>query len=575
MKKITTMLSLFFVVTLIGCTVGANYSGLNTGGNNLTSITVTPANPSIEVDSTQQFTATGTYSDGTTQDITSSVTWASGTTSIATINSSGLATAVAAGISTISATLDSLSGETTLTITLATLVSIDVTPLNASVPNGFTQQFTATGTFSDGTTQNLTSSVVWASSNVSIATIVSTTGLATVHASGGQATITATLDSIHGTATLTATDAILESIEVTTVPAGVSLIAANGGKQQFKATGIYSDGTQSDVTSSVTWSSSDMNVTFGASGLATNNGTGAVSDIMITATDPSTLISGSTSLDSVVLSSITITSAGGANTIAVGGTLQFTAIGSYSGGQTQDLTSSYSAWTSSNQTRVTINANNGLATGVATGAANIRATYATVFSNLFSLTAVVPPPLKMFVTSSTWNGQLGQGGTITLAAIDALCMADANKPAGGGTYKAMFSSTTAGQTRRACTTSNCAGGTAENVNWVMLPNRNYYRANGTTLVGTTNNGGVIPLDFTNSISGVDEWYWTGLNGNGSAWSTGENCANWTYAGNNPVVAGGREGHGNGTTGNTNGDNGALAGWVQFCNAPLHLVCVEQ
>ena len=62
----------------------------------LNSIAVTPANPTIQAGGTQQFTATGTYSDGSTQNITSQVTWASATTTVATINASGLASGVAA-----------------------------------------------------------------------------------------------------------------------------------------------------------------------------------------------------------------------------------------------------------------------------------------------------------------------------------------------------------------------------------------------------------------------------------------------------------------------------------------------
>jgi hypothetical protein len=110
----------------------------------------------------------------------------------------------------------------------------------------------------------------------------------------------------------------------------------------------------------------------------------------------------------------------------------------------------------------------------------------------------------------------------------------------------------------------------------MLPNTNYYRADGTTLIGTTNSGGVFPLDsgqsLSNSISGVDEWSWTGLKGyNGTgAWSTGSNCSNWTSTGSL-----GTEGHGTGTTGNWNGSDGAIAGWQQYCTSLLHLVCVEQ
>ena len=52
-----------------------------------------------------------------------------------------------------------------------TLQSIAVTPANPSVPKGLTQQFTATGTFSDNSTQNLTNQVTWASATPSVATI--------------------------------------------------------------------------------------------------------------------------------------------------------------------------------------------------------------------------------------------------------------------------------------------------------------------------------------------------------------------------------------------------------------------
>jgi hypothetical protein len=79
----------------------ANYSLTN--GRVLESIAVTPTSPAIVKGDTQQFTAMGTYSDGSTQNLTSTVTWASGTTSVATINSSGLATGVAAGTSNITA----------------------------------------------------------------------------------------------------------------------------------------------------------------------------------------------------------------------------------------------------------------------------------------------------------------------------------------------------------------------------------------------------------------------------------------------------------------------------------------
>jgi hypothetical protein len=60
-------------------------------------------------------TATGTFSDGTTQDLTMDVTWSSGTPGVATISnvagSEGLATSVAIGTTTITATLDGYPGQ--------------------------------------------------------------------------------------------------------------------------------------------------------------------------------------------------------------------------------------------------------------------------------------------------------------------------------------------------------------------------------------------------------------------------------------------------------------------------------
>jgi plastocyanin len=84
------------------------------------SITVMPANPTIAPGATEQFMAMGSFPDGTTQDITSQVTWASANVAVATISnasgSQGLATGVAAGTSTISASLGGVVGSTVLNV---------------------------------------------------------------------------------------------------------------------------------------------------------------------------------------------------------------------------------------------------------------------------------------------------------------------------------------------------------------------------------------------------------------------------------------------------------------------------
>ena len=106
------------VVCSFGC--GNSYSG----GNTLSSITVTPANPSIAVSATQLFTATGHYSSGPDQDLTHQCNWTSSKTNVATIAAVGtqpsLATAVAAGTTMIQASFaqgsTTVQGSTQLTV---------------------------------------------------------------------------------------------------------------------------------------------------------------------------------------------------------------------------------------------------------------------------------------------------------------------------------------------------------------------------------------------------------------------------------------------------------------------------
>ncbi|MCU1287405.1 MAG: beta-propeller repeat protein [Acidobacteriales bacterium] len=167
----------------------------------LVSISIAPNNSTIQPGKTQQFTATGKLGDGTTRDVTSEATWTSSTPGTATITSAGLATAVAVGSTTITAASGGVTGTTTLTVSTQTVVSIAITPTNPTVNVGQTQQFTATATMSDNTTSDVTSTVVWSSSNPAIAS-VSAAGVATA-LTPGTTTITATSGSITNSTSLT------------------------------------------------------------------------------------------------------------------------------------------------------------------------------------------------------------------------------------------------------------------------------------------------------------------------------------------------------------------------------------
>jgi hypothetical protein len=331
----------------------------------LKSVAVTPANPSFAAGLTQQFTATGTYTDGSTKDLTSSVTWSSSNTSVATIAASGLAKGVSTGTATIQAASGSINGSTTSTVSAAVLVSIAVTPANPSVAVGLTQQFTATGTFTDSSTQNLTNSVKWTTSNTT-ATTISPSGLA-LGLVTGSATIQAASGSITGSTTLVVTSAALSSIAVTPTTPTI----AQGVTQQFTATGTYTDSSTQDITSSVTWSSSKTSVaTISSAGLATA-GVSGDSTIQAAYKSVTGTITGTTTLtvSSATLSSIAVTPPNAS--IAQGLTEQFTATGTYSDGSTHDLTTTVT-WSSLNKTIATIAAS-GLAKAVAVGTATIQA----------------------------------------------------------------------------------------------------------------------------------------------------------------------------------------------------------
>jgi hypothetical protein len=340
--------------------LSASLTGIGTA--TLKSISVAPSASSISQGATRQFTATGTYSDRTTKDLTTTVTWTSSSTAVASITTGGLVGGVASGKATIKAASGTVSGSTALSVTPRALMSIAVTPANSTIPLGTTQQFAATGTYSDGSTQNLTSTVVWGSSASSVAT-VSSTGFGISHAAG-PVTITATSGAVSGQTMLTVSPAAPISITVTPTSASIPL----GTTQQFTASGTFTDGSVQDVTGVVTWSCTAHSVaTVNATGLAGTLSTGPTN---ITASLGS-IVSNSASLTVLpaVLQSIAITPAN--TTIALGTTQQLVATGIFSDGSTQDLTSTVD-WSSSDNTVAAVSTA-GLASSVATGTVAIFA----------------------------------------------------------------------------------------------------------------------------------------------------------------------------------------------------------
>ena len=247
----------------------------------LESILISPADFSLGKGTTQQLTATGTFTDSTSQNITAQVSWAVSDSNIATVSnaagSKGLLSAVSVGTVTITALLDAINGSTSATVVPAELVSLEVTPKAVSIANGTSQQYTATGSYEDSSTQDLTNEVTWSSSNTGVATISNAVGSKGLVKSAGEGstTIKAVMGVVSGTTNLTVTPIELIAIDVT--PASVAYPL--GTEFSATATGRYTDSSSQILTDQVTWASSSPSVASvsnaaASKGLVTTTGLG-------------------------------------------------------------------------------------------------------------------------------------------------------------------------------------------------------------------------------------------------------------------------------------------------------------
>ena len=381
----------------------------------LNSITVSPATPTIPVNTTQQMTATGIYSDGSSGDITALVSWNSSTIANATVSAAGLVTGVAGGSSAITATLGSVMGTATVTVSAPTITAISVSPDDMTLPIGVGEQYTVSAVYSDGSIQDLVSGVTWGSSDPSIAS-VDGNGLATTVAAG-TATITATVGTFTDSSTITVVAAHLLSITVS--PATVSM--APGTQQAFTATGVFDDGS-TQVLTSVQWSSSAASVmTIDANGLGKAVAAGAS-----TVTATSGAVSGTSSVTVTSATLVSLAIAPLKSNMPSGATKQFTATGTFSDNSTQDLTLLV-LWSSSSVSVATID-NTGLVSSVAPGSTTIGASYGSISQtttltvSTVDLVSITISPLNPTVETHTSLkftaiGVYSDGSTTTLTGV--------------------------------------------------------------------------------------------------------------------------------------------------------------
>ncbi len=229
------------VAVLVGCSGGDGPPDIS-----LTSIELTPASATLQEGTTQQFTATGRFSDGSSGP--TAVTWSStgGTTSATGVYTAG---SVAGNFQVVATEQGgSISKAAAVTVTAAppVLTSISVAPATVSLAPGATQQFVATGHYSGGGTGAV--AVDWSATGGAI----TTAGLYTAGAADGsyQVTATATGGAVTGSASVTITTPPpnLVAIEITT---DTLVRLKPGATFVYSAIGRLSGGTTAPV--AVNW----------------------------------------------------------------------------------------------------------------------------------------------------------------------------------------------------------------------------------------------------------------------------------------------------------------------------------
>ena len=364
---------------------------VNVSNAELTSLNISQANNSLPKGLSQQFSAIGTYSDGSTQDLSTQVTWISSSEVVSVIENTadfkGLAHGIGEGSTTISAILNDVSDSSNLTVSSALLESVEIIHPNRPIANGFSFPVKANGTYSDGSQQDITNIVEWTSNSSSNSLVLdisnSKEGSITTLAEG-ESLISANLGEITGLSLVNVSAAILQSINF--APHSESI--PNGHHKQLSAIGTFSDNTTTDITSQVTWQSEDTSIL----SISNTVSPGKLSALKIGQTSISANLSGIEASTQLTITNATlnsITTSLVQSNINEKTTTQAKAIASYSDNSTRDITQE-AHWISSNPEIASIKnstTNKGQVEGISTGTSSLTA----------SLNGISSTPLQLEV----------------------------------------------------------------------------------------------------------------------------------------------------------------------------------
>lgn len=225
----------------------------------LAKLSVEPKTVTVTKGMTKSLSASGLFSDGSSLDLTSQTIWRTSSADVVSVDRKGTVTAIAKGTASISVkdavsgiTSDDSSGSSKVTVDDVSLVSIKILPETLTMADSGSEQLEAEGTFSDGSTDTITESVIWSVSSgsdvVSVSNADGSKGLVAA-LKMGSAEVIASLGDIESTAcpvTVTGLESIIIEPDSHTFNSDMPI--------NLEAIGYFSDGSTSSVTNSANWS---------------------------------------------------------------------------------------------------------------------------------------------------------------------------------------------------------------------------------------------------------------------------------------------------------------------------------
>lgn len=406
------------VLTATVGTVTADFT-LTVSPATVTSLTISPLNPSLAKGLSRQFSVSATLSDGKSQDLTFDVDWLSSAPTVADFSndpaSKGLAKALIEGTTTLSATFafNNVSNSLLLTVTAPTLQAITVTPTNPTILSISKTGFKAVGSYSDGSSADITAQALWSSANTAVATV--TTGGVATTLTPGTAVINARLAGISGASSVKVTGGILTTITVS--PVNPRLVKDTTAR--ISARGSFNNGSSRDITGAVDWTVDNAFATVSLSGgnLVFLNPIAATAGTILKA--KSGVVFTDTTLTVIDPFLLSITIAPMVMDLTTGTSDHLSVSALFRDGTIQDVTlAPGTVWTTDAAAIATVGKSGidkGRVSGLGAGKANISATYGGLTTDKSAIT-VTNRILQNLTITGTTTAAIGNQVTLTATA---------------------------------------------------------------------------------------------------------------------------------------------------------------